>query len=154
MKKLLLPLATTLTIAAVAYSPAPAPAPAPPASVRALLPASVWDSVYTDSQTVRGDSLYQAVCIKCHGPTLAGTPDGNPLSGADFVANWDGLTIDQIYDKIRDEMPPDNPKTIPHELVPDVLAFILKKNGFPAGAKPLPDNRDTLKTIKFQKAKS
>ena len=148
MKKLLLPLATTLTVAAVAYSPAPA------ASVRAPLPASVWDSVYTDSQTVRGDSLYQAVCIKCHGPTLAGTPDGNPLAGTDFVANWDGLTIDQIYDKIRDEMPPDNPKTIPHELVPDVLAFIFKKNGFPAGSKPLPDNRDTLKTIKFQKSKS
>jgi mono/diheme cytochrome c family protein len=117
------------------------------------LRASVWDSVYTDSQTVRGDSLYQAVCIKCHGPTLAGTADGNPLSGNDFVTSWDGLTIDQIYDKIRNEMPPDNPKTIPRELVPDVLAFILKKNGFPAGTKPLPDNPETLKTIKFEKAK-
>src|SRR5262245_16423465 len=134
MKKLLLPLATTLTIAAVTYSPATA------ASIRALLPASVWDSVYTDSQTVRGDSLYQAVCIKCHGPTLAGTPDGNPLAGTDFMANWDGLTIDQIYDKIRDEMPPDNPTTIPHELVPDVLAFIFKQYGFSAGLKPVSAN--------------
>ena len=147
MKKLLLPFATALTIAVATHSPAIA------ASVRALLPASVWDSVYTDSQTIRGDSLYKAVCIKCHGPTLAGTPDGNPLAGTEFVANWDGLTIDQIYDKIRNEMPPDNPKTIPRELVPDVLAFILKKNGFPAGRKPLPDNPDALKAIKFVKAR-
>jgi len=117
------------------------------------LRASVWDSVYTDSQTVRGDSLYQAVCIKCHGPTLSGTADGNPLAGTDFVANWDGLTIDQIYDKIRNEMPPDNPKTIPPELIPDVMALILSKNGFPSGKQALPNDIEKLKTIKFEKSK-
>jgi len=30
--------------------------------------ATVWDSVYSDSQAVRGDSLYKALtCVKCHG---------------------------------------------------------------------------------------
>lgn len=119
----------------------------------AVLRGSVWDSVFTDAQTVRGDSLYKAVCVKCHGPDLAGTPDGNSLTGADFAASWDGLTIDQIYSKIRDEMPPDSPKTIPRELVPDVMAFILKNNGFPAGKNPLPDDLEKLKTIKFEKNK-
>jgi mono/diheme cytochrome c family protein len=118
-----------------------------------VLPASTWDSVYTDSQTVRGDSLYKAVCIKCHGPDLMGTPDGNPLNGDDFKASWDGLGLDQIYDKILNEMPPDNPKTIPRNLVPDVMAFILKQNGFPAGPKVLPDSSALLKGIKFVKAK-
>ena len=116
-------------------------------------PAAVWDSVYTDSQTVRGDSLYQATCVKCHAANFGGGPDGNPLTGPDFMANWNGLTLDQIYDKIRNEMPPDNPKTIPPDLVPDVMALILSKNGFPSGKQALPNDVEKLKTIKFEKAR-
>jgi mono/diheme cytochrome c family protein len=150
MKKILLPLAITLSVAALASRPATV---AHANDVRKFLLATVWDSVYTDSQTVRGDSLYQAVCVKCHGPDLAGTADGNPLTGADFMGNWDGLTIDQLYDRIRNEMPPDNPKTIPRELVPDVMAYIFKRNNFPAGTKPLPEDAAKLKEIKITKTK-
>jgi hypothetical protein len=82
-----------------------------------------------------------------------GTPDGNALAGPDFMAAWDGVTIDQLYDRIRNEMPSDNPKTIPREMVPDLLALIFKANGFPAGANPLPDDPEKLKTIKYQKVR-
>src|SRR5215467_6507392 len=34
---------------------------------------TTWDSIYTDSQATRGDSLYRATCVRCHGETLAGT---------------------------------------------------------------------------------
>lgn len=140
--------------ASVAIAARPAPTVAFAKTIgQFVLPASTWDSVYTDSQTVRGDSLYKAACVKCHGADLMGTPDGNPLNGDDFKASWDGLSLDQIYDKILNEMPPDTPKTIPRNLVPDVMAYILKTNGFPAGTKALPDSVDLLKAIKFVKAK-
>ena len=151
MKRLAL-FAIAVTGATIAFRPAPTVAFAKTVG-HFVLPASTWDSVYTDSQTVRGDSLYKATCVKCHGADLMGTPDGNPLNGDDFKAAWDGLTLDQIYDKIRNEMPPDNPKSIPRNLVPDVMAYILKANGFPAGTKVLPDSMELLKAIKFVKAK-
>lgn len=147
MKRLAV-IAVALVGATLAFRPS---ALASASELRALLAGSVWDSVYTDSQTVRGDSLYKAVCVKCHGADLAGTPDGNPLTGNDFMVAWDGLTIDQLYSKILEEMPPDEPKTIPANLVPDVMAFILKNNGFPSGKTALPNDVEKLKAIKFQK---
>jgi hypothetical protein len=115
---------------------------------------TVWDSVYSDAQAARGDSLYKALtCIKCHGATLAGGDDGNPLVGTPFLDNWKGLTLDQLYDRIRNSMPPDNPKSIPRERVPDLIAFILAKNGFPAGAKTLPDSLERLKEITVEKSR-
>jgi mono/diheme cytochrome c family protein len=150
MKKLLLPVAVTLAVASLAaYQPSGLDAK----GVRSLLASTVWDSVYTDSQAVRGDSVYQAKCVKCHGPGLEGTADGNPLTGADFKGNWDGQTLDKLFDLIRNEMPSDDPKTIPAEFVPDLMAFVLKHNGMPAGASPLVNDAAKLKEIKFTKAK-
>jgi mono/diheme cytochrome c family protein len=114
---------------------------------------TVWDSVYTDAQTVRGDSLYRQTCVKCHGPELAGGDDGSPLVGDPFLGNWDGQSLDQLYDRIRNSMPPDNPKSIPRDQVADVLAFVLAKNHFPAGATPLTDDPARLKDIKVLKRK-
>ena len=115
---------------------------------------TVWDSVYTDSQTTRGDSLYRQTCVKCHGAELAGGNDGSPLVGDPFLGNWDGQSLDQLYDRIRNSMPPDNPKSIPRDQVADILAFVLAKNRFPAGARPLTDDPDRLKDIKVVKNKA
>ena len=150
MKKILLPVAVTLAVASLAaYQPAGLDAK----GVRSFLASTVWDSVYTDSQAARGDSVYKAACVKCHGPALEGTADGNPLTGNDFKLNWDGQTLDKLFDLIRNEMPSDDPKTIPAELVPDLMAFVLKNNGMPAGASPLVNDAEKLKAIKFTKAK-
>jgi mono/diheme cytochrome c family protein len=110
---------------------------------------TVWDSVFTDSQAVRGDTLYRATCQRCHGATLMGSADGNPLTGPDFQSNWNGQTVYDLYDRVRTSMPSDNPKTVPREQIPDLLAFVLSQNHFPSGAKVLPDDPDKLKDIKF-----
>ena len=123
-------------------------------SARALQEAArtTWDSVYSDSQAKRGDALYQSACAKCHGATLAGTDSAAELTGKTFLANWDALTLDQLYDKILTTMPPDNPNTIPREQLADIVADILAQNHFPAGAQPLSDNADSLKTITLLKS--
>ena len=110
---------------------------------------TVWDSVYTAAQASRGDSLYKATCVKCHGATLSGGDEGSPLVGSAFLGNWRDLTLDQLFDKIRTSMPPDNPKSIPTRDVADLVAYLLAQNQFPAGAKLLTDSLDRLKDIKI-----
>jgi S-disulfanyl-L-cysteine oxidoreductase SoxD len=110
---------------------------------------TVWDSVYTAAQATHGDSLYRTGCVKCHGATLAGGDQGSPLVGPPFLDDWRDLTLDQLYDKIRTSMPPDNPKSIATRDVADLVAFLLAQNQFPAGAKTLTDSVDQLKDIKI-----
>src|SRR5262249_23240883 len=114
---------------------------------------TTWDSVYSDSQALRGDTLYHTTCVRCHGETLAGTDSAVSLAGNDFMLNWDGLTLDQLYDKMLTTMPSDNPKSLPSSKIIDILAFVLSKNAFPSGKAALPDDVTTLKDIKFAKAK-
>jgi mono/diheme cytochrome c family protein len=110
---------------------------------------TVWDSVYTAAQASHGDSLYKATCIKCHGATLSGGDEGSPLVGSAFLGNWRDLTLDQLFDKIRTSMPPDNPKSIATRDVADLVAYLLAQNQFPAGARVLTDSLDRLKDIKI-----
>jgi len=110
---------------------------------------TTWDSVYTAGQATHGDSLYKAIgCVKCHGATLAGGDDGSPLIGTDFNSNWDGKTLQQLFDQIRNSMPPDNPKSVPRDQVTDLVAYLLAQNHFPAGARALTDSTERLTDVK------
>jgi len=113
---------------------------------------TVWDSVYSDSQATRGDTLYKGACAKCHGLNLAGTDSAAELMGKSFLGNWDGLTLDQLYDKIYTSMPPDSPKSVPRGQLADILAYVLSQNHFPAGKQALSENMDHLKDITLLKS--
>lgn len=110
---------------------------------------TTWDSVFTDAQATHGDSLYKAQCVKCHLANLAGGDDGSPLTGKDFNSDFEGATLDQLFDQVYSRMPPDNPKSIPRAQVADIVAYLLAQNKFPAGAKPLTESPDQLKDIKI-----
>ena len=114
---------------------------------------TVWDSVYTDSQAVSGDTLYKQNCVKCHGPTLAGVDDGSPLTGAAFLSDWDGKTVRDLTDRVRTSMPPDNPKSIPRATVTTIVTYLLAQNHFPAGHRILVDDPDSLSDIKILTSK-
>jgi cytochrome c len=115
---------------------------------------SVWDSVYTAAQATRGDSLYRVTCSKCHGATLGGgtTDTGDeapPLAGPGFQSNWNGMSLGEVYEKVRNGMPPDNPKTIDPKVIVDVMAYMMSQNKFPAGASELTAEIDKLRDIKI-----
>jgi len=114
---------------------------------------TVWDGVFTDSQSLRGDTVFRTNCTKCHGETLAGNDSVASLTGDGFLSDWDGLSVFDLYDKILSTMPSDKPNTVPSSQVVDVLAFLLSKNNFPAGTQVLPDDVPVLKAIKFIKTK-
>src|SRR5262249_38266863 len=103
MKRLIVIVAATLVAAFTLRPHSGAHAQADPsARLFAVTPTTstaahtTWDSVYSDSQAARGDTLYKATCMKCHGETLAGTDSAVSLAGNDFMVNWDGLTLDQL----------------------------------------------------------
>ncbi len=114
---------------------------------------TTWDSVYTAAQAAGGGTLYHASCTKCHGPTLGGGDDGGPLVGPNFLANWNGLAMDQLFDKIYTTMPSDKPKSLPRKDYADILAYMLSQNQFPAGSMVLPDSTELLRDIKMAAAK-
>lgn len=110
---------------------------------------SVWDGVYTEEQAKRGEPLYYRECSSCHGDKLQGDDNSPALAGTDFVADWNGLTLGKLFDKIRLTMPRDGPSRVSNSEKADILAYILSVNKFPAGKAEL-EQGDSLKEIRFE----
>src|SRR5207245_855868 len=85
---------------------------------------SVWDGVYTEEQAERGHSVYHQQCELCHGDTLLGGDEVPPLSGAQFLANWNGLTVGDLFERIRKSMPANDPGRLTSQQNADVLAYL------------------------------
>jgi len=97
------------------------------------------DGVYSDAQATRGQATYTAHCRTCHGDALEGI-SAPELTGNRFIEHWREDMLDTIYNYIRQNMPqgrgPDA-KPIPDSDYLDILAHILKVNGYRAGASEL-----------------
>lgn len=120
------------THAARQTTPPPAAAQTAPAGTT-----TVKDKVYTTEQADRGEKSFQQGCPKCHlfdGPV---TKDGPPLGGDVFFNKWEGKSVFEMGVEIRLNMPPDGSIVIDPDEAADLIAFILRKNGFPPGDKPL-----------------
>jgi S-disulfanyl-L-cysteine oxidoreductase SoxD len=114
---------------------------------------SVWDGVYTEEQAKRGEAVYQKECAACHGAELTGGESAPPLTGGVFQANWNGLTLGDLFDRIRKTMPLSKPNSLARQQVADVLAFMLSINKFPAGKTELYRQSEMLKEIRFETKK-
>ena len=114
--------------------------------------AGTWDGVYTDAQAARGEVQFQQHCGRCHGANLAGTFETPPLVGR-FKPYWAGSTLDVLFDYVSTAMPLDHPGSLSRAANADILAFILKANDFPAGAKELSSESEAQKTIRFDAVK-
>ena len=113
-------------------------------------PATLRDGAFTAEQAARGDKLYAAECAACHGPVGQGADQSPALNGPTFIANWSGLTLGDLMERIRTTMPQDNPGKLSRAEDSDVIAFLLKLNGFPSGKAELPKDTPTLKLIKIE----
>jgi mono/diheme cytochrome c family protein len=104
---------------------------------------------YTADQAQHGAKLYADNCAMCHKADLSGDA-GPPLAGKAFIQKWSGQTADDIHDIVATQMP----LTAPGSLKPDedlaLVAYILSKNGYPAGDTPLAKANLKSITIKAQ----
>lgn len=110
---------------------------------------STWDGVFSAAQAERGATAYAQNCQVCHGPALQGVGEAKPLTGPEFLGAWNGLTLGDLFDRIRKTMPIDRPGALTREAYADILAYLLKFNGFPAGAAELDKRTETLATIRL-----
>jgi len=123
------------------------------AQEKAKPPRSVWDGVYTEEQARRGETLYGKECASCHRNDTGGE-EATALAGPAFLANWDGLTVSDLCERIRVSMPPDNPRRLSRRQIADILGHMLKLNGFPAGKTELDRETEALKQIRIEAAKT
>lgn len=114
---------------------------------------SVWDGVYTEEQAKRGEAVYTKECMSCHGDTLIGGGGASALTGGTFMSNWNGLTVGDLFDRIRKTMPQGSPGKLTKQQDADVLAYILSFNKFPAGKTELQRQVEFLKEIRFEAIK-
>ena len=124
-----------------------------PASHAGARDRTTWDSVYNVEQADRGEAAYKQVCARCHRDALSGGDEAPALTGSAFMSAWNGLTLEELHERIRTTMPTDTPGVYTKQLVTDVIAYMLRFNGFPAGTKELTHELDALKGIKFISAK-
>src|SRR5262245_1280719 len=110
--------------------------------------ASIWSGVFTAEQAMRGNDAYQASCSACHGSDLHATnPEAPDLTGPAIRAKWNGKTLQDRFETIRDTMPPGNANALGDKTYLDILAFILQSNEFPTGNQELVP--DTAQVIVF-----
>ncbi|HUA22284.1 MAG TPA: cytochrome c [Bryobacteraceae bacterium] len=115
---------------------------------------SVWDGVYTAAQAARGKAGYGKSCSSCHGDALDGSGGQSPaLAGKDFMMNWTGMTLGDLFDRIQSTMPADNPGSLKPADAADILAYMLQVNMFPAGQTELASDTAALKKIKIEATK-
>jgi hypothetical protein len=69
------------------------------------------------------------------------------LIGPPLRASWNGKTLQERFEKIRDTMPMGSENTLGDKTYMDILAFILQFNGFPPGNQELVP--ETAKGIVF-----
>jgi mono/diheme cytochrome c family protein len=130
-----------------------APSPQAPATTSTEGSQSVWDGIYTEEQAKRGGALYSQNCARCHGPDLTGGETAPALASAEFKETWSGLSVDDLFERIKISMPQDNPGNLSRQQTADILAFVLSRDGFPAGAIELPREAEVLKQMRFEASK-
>lgn len=111
---------------------------------------TTWDGVFTVEQAERGGQIYQGMCASCHGPQLDGVDAAPGLNGGSFYANWNGVSVGDMANRVRVSMPANTPGTMNRQQVADVLAYIFSRNDMPAGEQELPRQLAYLRAIAFK----
>jgi len=111
---------------------------------------TVAEGVYTTEQADRGAQVVENYgCRGCHGPTLeGGAEEEPPLWGEEFINVWAGRKVDELAEKIT-TMPANAEPAyqVKPAAASDVVAFLLRANGYPAGKTELPTDKAALKRI-------
>jgi mono/diheme cytochrome c family protein len=122
-------------------------------SLNAQATRSVNEGVYTADQAKRGEALYKENCSACHGDNLEGSGPMPPLAGKDFLANWQGKTVGDLFEKTSTTMPATAPGSLTPEQAADIISFMLSKDQYPAGSAALEGKAEPLSKIKIDAPK-
>ena len=89
---------------------------------------------YTEEQAESGQRTFAIMCGGCHGADMV-----------DIFAGYD--TAETYYLFISGSMPADNPGSLSTQQYADIIAYLMREVGFPAGDEPLSPDRALLAEI-------
>ena len=92
---------------------------------------------FTTDQADQGHQAFNNYCAECHRPDLTGTDSAPALVGKKFLSTWGTQKISDLISFEHQNMPANNPGGVPTDQLYRITAYILQKNGFPAGPTPL-----------------
>jgi mono/diheme cytochrome c family protein len=95
---------------------------------------TVWDGVYTESQATRGMMSFGQSCAGCHALASEGKA---PLVGDPFWKSFAQKSVGDLLEFVSANMPNGNPRSLSESSYRDIVALMLKSNGFPAGKTEL-----------------
>jgi mono/diheme cytochrome c family protein len=112
-------------------------------------PVSVWNGVYTEAQSKRGQELYSGACAHCHGIKLNGAaqpdqPTSPAIARVGFLRKWAGKPVAELFDYVHTKMPPDNPGSLNPQQAIDAIAYMFAVSNIPAGGTELPADAKAL----------
>jgi hypothetical protein len=70
-----------------------------------------------------------------------------PLAGKDFLTNWQGKTVGDLFEKTHGTMPATAPGTLTPAQAADITAHMLMVSKYPAGTTELDSKVETLMQI-------
>lgn len=145
--------AAATTVAAVALLAASVGAFAK-AHTKVAMAASPHAALYSAAQATAGSKAYGANCASCHGAQLEGGV-GPALTGATLntLAKNTKLSVGDMFTFMSQQMPLNAPASLSKAQYSQIMAYILKYNGYPAGAKELTYNGATNSTVIMHSAK-
>ena len=114
----------------------------------------VWAGVYTSAQAERGRQVYTQFCSRCHRDDLRGSEASPPLNGTAFFDHWHDRTLFDLLATVQSSMPHDYTTFIHADAAADLVSFLLKENGIPAGDKELAANIDALTDVLITRSPS
>lgn len=129
--------AAVLLILAVVHRSSASPAPQ---DTKADV--STMTGVFTSAQAARGEETYMTICVACH-------PAGTYTTPA-FRTSWASRPLSDLFSIIKNTMPKVDPGTLTPQETAQVIAYILKSNGVPAGKTELPSELAALKAIRIE----
>jgi hypothetical protein len=70
-----------------------------------------------------------------------------PLKGDEFAFLWGDKPLGELFERMKTQMPPEAPDSLPKETYRDITAFIMKANNYPAGENELPADQALLNMV-------
>src|SRR5436309_375747 len=115
-------------------------------------PSAGLPPVFTAAQARRGREVYGASCARCHGAALEGSA-APALAGPAFLRRWqppDRNAADLFY-VLETSMPKLSMGSLPPDDYTAVFAYLLQRNGMPAGARRFDASDSVLRLIRFDR---
>jgi mono/diheme cytochrome c family protein len=97
---------------------------------------TVADGVYSEAQAERGAAAYDTACVNCHRADLGGA-SAPALKEQRFNQTYAGKDLKTLFTKVATTMPRGAPGSLGESAYLDIVAHLLKENGFGAGSHDL-----------------